>query len=65
MNDPSGNLNRVFDYLINSFETKVFLDPANSVNKVSDDLTASEKKKIKDVAYKHRHQTAYWEGILW
>jgi hypothetical protein len=46
----SGNVVKVFEYLRDSFSNARFVDPANTNNIISDDLTAPEKAKIKAAA---------------
>ena len=46
----SKNVWKVFDYLRDSFPTARVVDPANTNNIISDDLTAAEKAKVKAAA---------------
>lgn len=46
----SGNIVKVFEYLRDSFENARIVDPANTNNVISDDLTAADKTKIKAAA---------------
>ena len=46
----SKNVWKVFEYLRGSFPTARVVDPANTNNIISDDLTASEKAKVKAAA---------------
>lgn len=41
---------KVFSYLADSFSAARFIDPANTNNVISDDLTAAEKLRIKNAA---------------
>lgn len=54
----------VFEYLRDKFEGAAVIDPANSNNKISDDLTAAEKKLISQKAATCLKATK-WEQILW
>lgn len=45
-------------------ETACVIDPANTANVISDDLTAAEKKKIAQAAGKSLEEP-YWEQVLW
>lgn len=46
----SDNVLKVFHYLRNTFSNSRVVDPANTNNIVSDDLTISEKVKITSAA---------------
>lgn len=46
----SGNVWRVFQYLRDSFTTARVVDPANTNNVISDDLTAADKSKVRTAA---------------
>jgi hypothetical protein len=48
----SHNVSAVFQYLKDTFPTARFVDPANSNNIISDDLSAAERAKIKAEAEK-------------
>lgn len=54
----------VLDYLSNGFSSARFVDPANTNNIVSDDLTANEKKSIAERARISRHEQN-WGSIIW
>ena len=60
----SDNFWRVLGFLANDFPTRKYLDPANSNNVVSDDLTQLEKHAIKAAALVARAQTN-WQSIVW
>jgi hypothetical protein len=47
-----------------NLEASCVIDPANTNNVISDDLTAPEKKKIADQAANSRNEP-YWEQVLW
>jgi hypothetical protein len=53
----------VFEYLRDSFPDARFVDPANTTNVVSDDLTAAERKAIATAAGAARAEP-YWEGLV-
>jgi hypothetical protein len=53
----------VFEYLRDSFPAARFVDPANTNNVVSDDLTVAEKKAISSAARTAR-AAPYWEDIV-
>lgn len=59
----SSNVWRVFQYLRDRFATARVVDPANTNNIISDDLTAAEKGKIKAVAERALSATN-WSQIL-
>lgn len=46
----SGNVWRVFEYLRDSFSNARVVDPANTNNVISDDLTAADKSKVRAAA---------------
>ncbi len=48
--EVSGGVWRVFKYLRDNFAAARVVDPANTNNVISDDLTAAEKTKIKTAA---------------
>lgn len=58
------NIWAVLQYLANDFSTKTVVDPANSNNIISDDLTASEKTAIRNAAGQALRQQN-WNAILW
>jgi hypothetical protein len=60
----ASNVLSVLSYLGESFATARVVDPSNTNNVVSDDLTAVEKKTIVDQAKKSRQQES-WTTILW
>jgi hypothetical protein len=57
------NVSLVFEYLRDSFISARFVDPANSNNILSDDLTMAEKRKICAAAQVAR-ATQYWKDIV-
>lgn len=54
----------ILDYLSNGFASARFVDPANTNNIISDDLTDAEKKCIASQAGQSRRQQS-WGGIVW
>jgi hypothetical protein len=53
----------VFEYLRDEFPSARFVDPANTNNIISDDLTAADKKAI-SVAAGTARAAPYWEDIV-
>lgn len=58
------NVSTCLDYFRDNLETSCVIDPANSANIVSDDLTAAEKRTIALIAGKSREEP-YWKDVLW
>lgn len=58
------NFASVLDYLSDGFSSACFVDPANTNNVISDELTKSEKDAIADQAYRSRREQ-YWESVVW
>jgi hypothetical protein len=54
----------VLDYLSNGFSSARFVDPANTANIISDDLTYVEKRAIASQAGQSRRQQS-WGSIVW
>lgn len=54
----------VLDYLSNGFSSARFVDPANTANIISDDLTDAEKRVIASKAGESRRQQS-WGSIVW
>lgn len=59
----ASNFVTILEYLRDTFTTASVLDPANSNNKLSDDLTRGEKSIIRQKAA--GHLKASWNQILW
>ena len=57
------NVSLVFDYLRDSFASARFVDPANTNNILSDELTAAEKQKIM-IAGKAARATNLWKDVV-
>ena len=60
----ASNFMSILEYLSTSFESARFLDPANSNNIISDDLTDAEKKTIATQAQRSKREQN-WGGIVW
>lgn len=63
-NQPASNVWTVIEYLRDSFSKARVVDPANSNNIISDDLTSAEKGSIVSVA-KNSVAQANWGSIIW
>lgn len=59
----SANVRKVFEYLRDTFPNARVVDPANTNNIISDDLTAAERAKIKSAA-EQALVAPYWENIV-
>jgi predicted nucleotidyltransferase len=64
VNRIADNVWSVFDYLTTGFVNARFVDPANSNNIISDELTLTEKRNIAKIAAESMRKQ-YWEDILW
>lgn len=53
----------IFEYLAGGFSTARFIDPANTNNVISDDLTAAEKTAIRDAAMQTLRATNWAEVV--
>jgi len=62
--DLANNVSTVFEYLIDYFISTRIVDPSNTNNIISDDLTLSEKKKIQSAATSARAEK-FWKNIIW
>jgi hypothetical protein len=62
-NHLENNVSKVFFYLANSFVNDSFLDPANSNNVISDDLSTIEKNLVASAA-KNALSQIYWSNII-
>jgi hypothetical protein len=62
--DLSKNVWTVLEYLRDSFEAALVMDPANTNNWIDEDLTAAEKKRVADAA-KRSLQARTWGEVLW
>lgn len=58
------NFREVLRYLSDEFRTARLIDPANTANVVSDDLTRSERMAIVAAARRTRPETP-WDRIIW
>jgi len=59
------NVLAVLRYLSNRFEKAVVVDPANSGNRLSNDISADEKKAIASAARECLYDENNWKKILW
>ena len=55
---------RVIEYLRDSFPSARLVDPANSNNVVSEDVSRADKEAVRNAARKSRAQTS-WSAIVW
>jgi hypothetical protein len=60
----NGNFWEVLAFLASNFVKRRYVDPANTNNVISDDLSASEKQLIEDVARAARMKSD-WSQIVW
>lgn len=60
----AANVSTCLEYIRANVETACVIDPANTNNVISDDLTTVEKRKIAEQASKSRNEP-YWEQVLW
>jgi hypothetical protein len=63
-NQLATNFLTVLEYLRDSFKDARVVDPANSNNTVSDDLTSAEKLAIARIASESRNKQN-WNEIVW
>lgn len=61
---PADNFIYLLGYIRDNITSKVVYDPANSNNKLSDELSASEKNLLAQQA-KSSLSEQYWESIIW
>jgi hypothetical protein len=61
--DLAANVSKVFDFLRDEFPWARIVDPANSNNIISEDLTSAEKLKISAAGARAR-TTLYWRDIV-
>jgi hypothetical protein len=61
--DLAANVSRVFDFLRDDFADARVVDPANTNNIISDDLTLAEKQRI-CAAGRRARATYYWRNIV-
>ena len=59
----SDNVWATFAYIRDNIKAAVFIDPANSNNRISDDLTTAEKQALANAAAAAR-QAADWNQIV-
>lgn len=58
------NMWSVLNFLASDFEQAKYVDPCNTNNLISDDLTAAEKQRVKQAARRALEQRT-WEAIVW
>jgi hypothetical protein len=58
------NVQRVLGYIADNFETSVVIDPANTANVVSEELTGAEKRTIAEQAHSSFDEKS-WLFTLW
>lgn len=63
-NQLANNLISVFEYLANDFVESSIIDPANTANRISDDLNKTEKRLIARKARETLNQSR-WENVIW
>ncbi|MEE9239181.1 MAG: nucleotidyltransferase, partial [Thermodesulfobacteriota bacterium] len=63
-NKLSSTLEKILKYLYLEFVDNKIFDPANTNNIISDDLSKSEKEKIKKEAYASLN-TDNWSKVIW
>lgn len=63
-NQPANNFMTVLRYLRDNIQSIRVVDPANTNNIISNDLTSSQKNKIRDQAISSLSEL-YWEQIIW
>ena len=61
--DLSKNVWATLAYVRDNIKTAVFIDPANTNNRISDDLTGTEKQALADAASKAR-QATNWNQVV-
>jgi hypothetical protein len=62
--DLAANVSRVFEFLRDEFPWARIVDPANSNNIISEDLTSAEKLKISAAGARAR-TIPYWRDVVW
>ncbi|MAY36592.1 MAG: nucleotidyltransferase [Spongiibacteraceae bacterium] len=60
----NSNLQTIFEYLSGNIVSDIFIDPANSNNRISDDLSISEKLQISNNARASAKSTT-WGTVVW
>lgn len=63
-NDLANNFMTVLNFLASDFTSKTYIDPANSNNTISNDLTFAEKKNISLQASNSKNERI-WGNIIW
>lgn len=62
--DLSGNVLATLTYIRDNIKTAIFIDPANSNNRISDDLTAAEKQALASAAFSARKATNWGQIVV-
>jgi hypothetical protein len=62
--DISGNFWEVLGFLAGDFVNRRYIDPANTNNVISDDLSVSERQTIQRAA-QHARTKKFWSEIVW
>lgn len=63
-NNLSSNVRTVFQYFAEAFPSAILIDPANTNNIISNELTVDEKRAVANQA-RQSMSAPYWEQILW
>ena len=61
--DTANNFLKVLSFISASIESTTYMDPANTNNCISDQISVSEKRKIASIATKSKDQQ-YWKDIV-
>ena len=64
LNNLESNVQRALKYINENLETACVIDPSNTNNIISGDLTQAEKKAIA-VQAGNSHDTPAWHATLW
>lgn len=62
--DLSGNVWATLAYIRDNIKTAVFIDPANTNNRISDDLTTAEKQALANAASTALHATNWGQIVV-
>ena len=60
----ANHVSEILSFIADSIATARIVDPANTNNVISDDLTTTEKQKIASKARTSRDEK-YWESVIW
>ena len=64
LSSPAENVIYLLKDIKDNIQTRRIVDPANSNNILSDEITQEEKRSIRDIAQKCLSES-YWENIIW